>query len=104
MANRWAVPLMLPLPDTVGQIDLERILRYWRFRKVLAEISVVNSDKAQRILSEQLSDKLKIYRREFRSALPDSNKNNLASVGFRINDYPDGRPTLLGLKFHILVA
>ena len=101
----------LPLPETIGQVDIDSIFRNLRFLKVYDELSQIQSNQASKLIIDQINETLPLYTRMFSNSWdrvfkvhenqPRGNRYT-AGPSLQISDDPNGTPTLAGVRFKLL--
>ncbi len=103
--------IALPLPESEGLVDVDRIFRNMRFIKVYDELSQINKIKASKLITEQINETLPLYLRMFSETWDNvfkvhenepKEKRQTAGPSLQVSDDPNGAPTLAGVRYKLL--
>lgn len=103
--------IALPLPESEGQVDVDRIFRNMRFIKVYDELSKIDSNQASKLIIEQINETLPVYKQMFSESWDKvykahenepSEQRQTIGPSLQVSDDPNGAPTLAGVRYKLL--
>jgi hypothetical protein len=102
------VEAALPAPPFAGLADIDFVLSNRRFLKVLEEVSALREEEAGALISAGIEEGLpqylslyEAYMDHLRTIDPDNWKQPSHGIGFRVTNYEDGSPTIIGARLRL---
>ena len=103
--------IILPLPESEGLVDVDRIFRNMRFIKVYNELSQIDNIKASKLIFDEINETLPLYLRMFSESWDrvfkvhenePSGQRHTIGPSLQVSDDPNGAPTLAGVRYKLL--
>jgi len=100
-----------PLRETIGQVDINRVLSNRRFLKIQDELSKVSAREATSLVVKQINETLPLYKRLFSESwqrvigthqTESPATRQTMGPSLQVSDNPDATPTLAGARLQLL--